>query len=58
MDHVGPLRFHLEEILQEVESYNRFAQRMGYPLLSEPKIKEARAIQAEAEAFSLEIPQR
>jgi hypothetical protein len=51
IEHTGTLRWHLEEILQEAESCNRFAKQMGYPLLSEAKIKAAREAQANIEAF-------
>lgn len=51
IEHIAPLRWHLEEILQEAESYNLFAKRLDHPLLSEAKIKEAREAQAKIEAF-------
>lgn len=51
LDVLSPLRYHLHELVLEMESYNRFAQRMNYPKLSEKKIDEAKKFLDVAELF-------
>jgi hypothetical protein len=55
LERLNPLRFHMEELLTEMESHNHWARAVakatGKPpiLLREDKIKAARKAQAEAE---------
>ena len=48
---LSPLRFHINELIMEMESYNRFAERMNYPKLSVSKISEATKASVAAEQF-------
>ena len=50
-EHLAPLRFHLAELLDEVEQYNRVAKKLNYPTISRRKIKAARAAQKRANLF-------
>lgn len=49
MDVLGPLRWHLNELIEEMESYNRFAKRIGDPLLRPDKVAAARKANDEAD---------
>lgn len=46
-----PLRYHLNELILEMESHNRYAARAKQPLLSQDKIAEAKKAQRVAEKF-------
>ncbi len=46
-----PLRFHLKELIDEMESYNRYAKRIKGPSLSIHKINDAKLVLNEAEKF-------
>lgn len=38
-----PLRWHLNDLVEAMEAHNRYARRVGEPLLPETKIEAARA---------------
>lgn len=40
---LNPLRYHLLELLEAVESHNRAARMLGEPVVSEEKVAVARA---------------
>lgn len=48
---LSPLRFHIDELITEIESYNRYASRMGHPLISRAKLAKAKEAQAISEKF-------
>jgi hypothetical protein len=48
---LSPLRWHLNELVEVMESYNRFAERMNYPLLPKNKIEEAKEANNKADEF-------
>jgi hypothetical protein len=45
-----PLRYHLNEMIESIESYNRFALRLGYVPIT-CKLAEAKSAQEVAEKF-------
>jgi len=54
LDVLGPLRFHMSELLLEIESYNRFLKRIKVPLMYRTKSKRFKAAKkalAKAEKF-------
>lgn len=48
---LNPLRYHINELIEEIESYNRFAKKMGYPPLSKTKVLAAKRARDKAEKF-------
>jgi hypothetical protein len=48
---LSPLRYHINELVNEIESYNRFAKKVDYPLLSEKKLLAAKRARDKAENF-------
>lgn len=48
---LSPLRWHLDELIEAMESHNRYAKRMGEPLLPEHKIAAAKAANDAADKF-------
>lgn len=46
-----PLRYHLNKLIEEMESYNRYTARANLPPLSLNKIAEAKKAQRVAEKF-------
>jgi hypothetical protein len=48
---LSPLRYHVNELIEEIESYNRFAEKMGYPPLAEKKVLAAKRARDRAEKF-------
>lgn len=52
LEKLSPLRFHLEEVLNELELYNTFQKRIGCnAMVAERQIKAAREAQKIAEDF-------
>lgn len=48
---LSPLRFHLSELIEAMEFHNRYAKRMGEPLLPEHKIAAAKAANDAVDKF-------
>lgn len=48
---LSPLRWHINELIEEMESYNRFAKRMNYPILPERKIEDAKLANQKVDDF-------
>jgi hypothetical protein len=48
---LGPLRWHLNELIEEMESYNRLAKAAGRPLLAEKKIVVAKEANDKADKY-------
>lgn len=48
---LNPLRFHLDELIEAIESHNRYARAVGQPQLSEKKIAAAKAAAESANTF-------
>ena len=44
LDVLDPLRWHLNELICDMESYNSYAIKVGSPLLSKEKIKAAKKV--------------
>lgn len=51
IEHTNALRYHLDEILNEVDVHNRICKTIGVPCLSEKKISQAREAQSKCEEF-------
>ena len=51
LDVLNPLRWHIIELVEVMESHNRYAHQMGEPLLPVSKIEAAKAANAKADAF-------
>jgi hypothetical protein len=51
LDVLNPLRWHLNELIEEMESYNRYATILKRPTLSESKIQAAKAANEAANKF-------
>ena len=48
---LSPLRWHLNELVEAMESHNRYARRVGEPLLPVEKIEVAKKASEAANAF-------
>ena len=48
---LSPLRWHINELIDAMESHNRFAQRLGLPLLPDAKIAAAKAANEAVDSF-------
>lgn len=51
LDVLGPLRYHMSELLFEIESHNRFLTRMKVAIIPTSKVKAAKRALAKAEKF-------
>ncbi len=51
MEVLRPLRWHLDQLVREMESHNRYARHAGEPLVDEVKVKEAREAGERANNF-------
>lgn len=51
LDVLGPLRYHMSELLLEIESHNRFLKRIKVPRMPTAKVKAAKKALAKAEKF-------
>jgi hypothetical protein len=48
---LGPLRWHLNELVEAMESHNRYAKAVDQPLLPERKIEAAKAANEAANKY-------
>lgn len=48
---LNPLRWHLNELTNAMEDHNRYAKRLGHPLLPEAKIAAAKEANANVDSF-------
>jgi hypothetical protein len=46
-----PLRWHLNELIEEIESHNRYAKSFGGAMISEAKIAAAKTANEEVDKF-------
>lgn len=51
VEHTSALRFHLDEILNEVDFHNRICKSIGVQGVSEKKLSQAREAQRKCEEF-------
>jgi len=51
---LNPLRWHIHELIQEIDSHNRLAVRLDYPTISLEKVNKAREAMGKAESFFVE----
>ena len=51
MEVLGPLRWHLNELLEAMEAHNRYARAVGAPLLPERKIEAAKKANRAADTY-------
>ncbi len=51
LEALQPLRWHVNELIEALESHNRWAKRAGRPTIPEGKILAAKEASAKAESF-------
>lgn len=51
IEHANALRYHLDEILNEVDVHNRICNTIGVQGVSEKKLSQAREVQRKCEDF-------